>query len=66
MLELDFEYGFIEDTKACARAEHAVRKLKVGFWSMWFLSKHQLTLILGELSLCLILKRKKEENSCIF
>lgn len=28
MLELDFEYGFIEDTKACARAEHAVRNSK--------------------------------------
>lgn len=64
MLELDFEYGFIEDTKACARAEHAVRKLKVGFWSMWFPSEHQLTHCWG--ALLMFNSKEKERRKLMY
>lgn len=59
MLGLEFEYGFIEDIKACATTEHGV-KTQSGFLEyMVSLRAHSHS---WRALLCLILKRKKKTH----
>lgn len=64
MLGLEFEYGFIKDIKACARAEHGV-KTQSGFFGVHGFPPSTSPLSFLESS-PLLNSKEKEENSCIF
>lgn len=61
MLGLEFEYGFIKDIKACARAEHGV-KTQSGFLEYMVSLRAPAHSHSWRALLCLILKRKKKTH----